>query len=344
MEEKEQLYSNIKESLYGQIPTDEISKVVDIVASQLVNYDIVRKSTELVVYDFGDAELLKKFFIAKATEGLSERSLVSYKHTLGLCLRKIGKHIRDITTEDIRVLLAYYRINNRSTAYQNFVRRVFNSFYNWAVREKLLQENPVLRIPCIRQQLKLKLAFTEEDLEKLRDNAGSLRNEAMIEFLFSTACRVSEMTQLNRDDIDFENNQCQVLGKGNKYRMVYFSYRCNILLKKYLDSRTDDNEALFVSDYSAWKGGGMPAYRKELHTRLSKDSINQILHKIGKRAGVSDVHCHRFRRTAATLALKRGMKITDVQRMLGHSDITTTTIYALSNDEEVKREHEKYLN
>lgn len=344
MEDKEVLYTDIKEALYGQIRTEDINKVIDVLAIQLSKYDLNRKSTEIVVYDFGDAELLKKFFIAKATEGLSENSLKSYKNTLRLCLAKIGKHIRDITTEDIRLILAYYRIHNCSTSYQNFIRRVFNSFYNWAVREKILQENPVIRIPRIKDQLKLKLAFTEEELEKLRANAGSLRNEAIIEFLFSTACRVSEMTQLNRDDIDFDNNQVQVLGKGNKYRMVYFSYRCNILLRKYLESRTDDNEALFVSDYSAWKGGGQPSWRQESHSRLQKDSINQILHKIGRRAGVPNVHCHRFRRTAATLALKRGMKITDVQRMLGHSDITTTTIYALSNDDEVKREHEKFLN
>ena len=341
MEEKEELYISIKEALYGQIKNEDINKVIDVVATCLSSFNIERKSTELVRYDYGDADLLKKFFLAKATEGLSEESLAAYKKCISLCCGKIGKHIRDISTDDIRVLIAQYRIKGYSTAYQNFIRRVFNSFFSFLTKEKLISENPMLRIPMIKEQKKVKKPFTEEELETIRVNAGSVRNETIIEFLFSTGCRVSEMTRLNRCDLDLENNQVMVLGKGNKYRMVYFSYRCRMLLIKYLDNRCDDNEALFVSDFEHWNGHDL---QKETPKRLSRSSVESMLRRIGKKVGIKKVHPHRLRRTAATLALKRGMKITDVQKFLGHSDIKTTTIYALSTDEEVKREHEKYLN
>ena len=338
MEAKEELYSSISESLFGVIKTQDISKVIDVVSLCLSSYEIERKCTDIVVYDFGDSDLLKKFFIAKATEGLSKNSLEAYRRTLSYCIGRIGKHIRDITTDDIRVLITSMRIDNKSTSYQNFVRRTFSSFFSFLSKEKLLDENPMLRIPSIKEQRKIKKAFSEEELERIRCNAGSIRNEAIVEFLFSTGCRISEMTSLNRDDLDLDNNQVQVLGKGNKYRMLYFSFRCRMLLIRYLESRKDDHEALFVSDFSK-----CPQISSGVE-RIGKSGVERMVSKIGKKAGVSNVHPHRFRRTAATLALKRGMKITDVQKMLGHSDIKTTTIYALSSDDEVKREHEKFLN
>lgn len=335
---KEIFLSNLRTALFGRIPTEEIAEVMDIVTTQLGKYDLKVKPTEIVVYDYGDAEMLKKFFIAKATEGLTEGSIRTYRQAIANALTKIGKHVRNITSDDIRLLLASMRLNKKSTAYMNLVRRSLNSFFGWITKEELIIKNPMLRIASIRETKKVRQPFTEEELERLRQSAGSVRNKCIVEFLYSTGCRVSEMCGINRDDLNFTDSQVLVLGKGKKYRMVYFSARCKVLLQEYLSQRQDSENALFVSDYEGFRSN------KEAPVgRLSMSGVEDMIRKIGKRAGIKDVHPHRFRRTAATLALKRGMRITDVQRMLGHSDIKTTTIYAITSDEEVKREHEKYI-
>lgn len=337
---KETFFSNLRLALYDVIPTEEINKVLDVVTQQLGQYDLQLKPHEIVVYDNGDAEMLKRFFVAKATEGLTDRSLEAYRQTLARVFNKFGKHIKDIGTDDIRLLIASMRVEKRSTAYQNFTRRVLGSFFKWITAEGYIEKNPMLRIPPIREQKKVRKPFTEEELEKLRINAGTLRNECIIEFLYSTGCRVSEMITLNRDDINFVDNEVMVLGKGKKYRMVYLSARCSALLKKYFSERTDNNEALFVTDFSNWKSNTTP---HDDQKRIEREGIYAMLRHLGKCCNIPNVHPHRFRRTTATLALKRGMKITDVQRMLGHTDIKTTTIYAISNDEEVRHEHEKFI-
>ena len=336
---KEAFYSNLRTALYNVIPTEEINKVMDVVSLQMGKYDLTLKPTEIVVYDHGDAEMIKRFFVAKATEGLTEESLKVYRRTLAQALNTIGRHIKDIQTDDVRLLLAQMRVTGKSAVYQNFVRRTLSSFFGWITKEDYVKTNPMLRIASIREPKKVKLPFSEDELEQLRLHAGSLRNQAIVEFMYSTGCRVSEMVALNIEDLNLVENEVMVLGKGKKYRMVYFSPRCKALLQQYIATRTDTEKALFVSDYSGMKSD----INKDKHERLGKSGVEVMMREIGKRAGIGNVHPHRFRRTAATLALKRGMKITDVQKMLGHTDIKTTTIYAISTDEEVKREHEKYL-
>jgi site-specific recombinase XerD len=336
---KEIFYSNLRTALYNVIPTNDINRVIDVVMQQMAKYDLQLKPTEIVVYDNGDADMLKRFFIAKATEGLTEESLKTYRRAIGQSLTQIGRHIKDIKTDDVRLLLASMRLTGKSAAYQNLIRRSLNSFFGWITKEGFIATNPMLRIASIREPKKVRLPFSEEELERLRQNAGSVRNQAIIEFLYSTGCRVSEMCALNIEDLNFVDSEVMVLGKGRKYRMVYFSPRCKVLLQEYITQRNDSEKALFVSDYSNCRGG----LKKDKAERIGKSGIEVMMRQIGKRAGINDVHPHRFRRTAATLALKRGMKITDVQKMLGHTDIKTTTIYAISTDDEVKREHEKYL-
>lgn len=337
---KEAFYSNLRTALYEVIPTDCIPKVMDVVTQQLGIYDLQLKPHEIVVYDRGDAEMLKRFFIAKATEGLTDESLKTYNTAISTAFRAIGKHIKDVETDDVRLLLASMRLQGKSAAYQNLIRRSLNTFFSWITKEQFITVNPMLRIASIREPKKVRQPFSEEELERLRANAGSLRNQAIVEFLYSTGCRVSEMCALNREDLNLQESEVMVLGKGRKYRMVYFSPRCKMLLQQYLDQRTDKEQALFVSDFANMKGG--LANDRPIQ-RLGTSGVEVMVRQIGKRAEIADVHPHRFRRTAATLALKRGMKITDVQRMLGHTDIKTTTIYAITSDEEVKREHDKYL-
>ena len=340
MEDKDFFYIKLRTELATAIPVEKVEDVINVVSLVLSQYDIQEKPHELIVYDGGDTDLMQAFFIAKASEGLTEKTLKFYRFTYEKAFSAIGKHIKDITTEDLRAYLTKLRLSEKKPVWVDNVRRNLSSFFGWLRREGLLEKDPCERIHKIKSHNMVERAFTEDELEKIRIGARSLRDKAIVEFLYSTACRVNEVTTLNRSDIDFDNGRCQVLGKGKKYRWVYLSSRCKTILAEYLKSRSDDNPALFVSDYSNWKGHAMDDRPVK---RIENDRIRDIVKAIGKRVGVQGVHPHRFRKTAATHALFRGMKITDVQRMLGHADLKTTTIYALTDDEEVQREHRKYI-
>ena len=337
---KESVLSEIRDTLFGKIPTDEISTIIDSISFCLRNYEIMPKETSIVVYDNSDSQIISKFFIAKAVEGLCQSSLDYYRVILRAFILQVGKHIKEIVTDDVRIYLAYKKINKCSDNTLNNIRRTLSSFFTWCTEEGIIDKNPMLRIKGVRQVKKLKKPLSEDDMEKLRSLAKTKRNKAIIEFLFSTGCRVSEMVNVNRNDVDWQNAQIDVLGKGRKYRTVYLSARCKIALQEYLSSRTDDLDALFLSDYE-----GMCQQLKDMNkpTRISKGAVEIMLRNLGKRAGISNVHPHRFRRTAATTALKRGMPIEQVQRMLGHESIQTTTIYAQSTNDEVKLAHEKFI-
>ncbi len=338
MELKEVFYSNLRTHLYDIVDADKLNITIDRVMLALAPYELHQKCTDVVIYDNGDADMLKGFFIAKAAQGLSERSLLVYRDCLKRFIAEVGKHIKDINTDDVRIYLTKKRIDGSSASYIDTIRRYLSSFFKWLRRERMIDENPIERIPNIRVARKIERPFSEEQLESLRVAAKSIRNKCIIEFLYSTACRVDEMTKLNRQDIDFDNNQALVNGKGGKERFVYFSSRCKMLLLDYLKSRTDTLDALFVSDWSDWKSGSHGETQ-----RISNSCVRDVTKKCGKIANIENCHPHRFRKTAATLAMKRGMKITDVQRMLGHSDIKTTTIYAITLDDDVKTAHEKYI-
>lgn len=337
---KEYVLSEIRDALFGKISTEDISTVIDSLSFCLRNYDIKVKETSIVIYDNSDSQIISKFFIAKSVEGLCQSSLNYYRIILRAFILQVGKHIKEIITDDIRVYLAYKKINRCSDNTLNNIRRTLSSFFTWCTEEGIIDRNPMLRIKGVRQVKKLKKPLSEDEMEKLRSLAKTKRNKAIIEFLFSTGCRVSEMVNVNRNDVDWQNAQIDVLGKGRKYRTVYLSARCKIALQEYIATRSDDLDALFLSDY---EGMSQPFRQMKQLSRISRSAVEIMLRNLGKRAGISNVHPHRFRRTAATTALKRGMPIEQVQRMLGHESIQTTTIYAQSTNDEVKLAHEKFI-
>lgn len=337
---KEYVLSEIRDALFGKISTEDISTVIDSLSFCLRNYDIKVKETSIVIYDNSDSQIISKFFIAKSVEGLCQSSLNYYRIILRAFILQVGKHIKEIITDDIRVYLAYKKINRCSDNTLNNIRRTLSSFFTWCTEEGIIDRNPMLRIKGVRQVKKLKKPLSEDEMEKLRSLAKTKRNKAIIEFLFSTGYRVSEMVNVNRNDVDWQNAQIDVLGKGRKYRTVYLSARCKIALQEYIATRSDDLDALFLSDY---EGMNQSIRQMKQLSRISRSAVEIMLRNLGKRAGISNVHPHRFRRTAATTALKRGMPIEQVQRMLGHESIQTTTIYAQSTNDEVKLAHEKFI-
>lgn len=336
---KEEVYNKIKESLVNRIERNVLQSILDIVAISLDGFRLEKDTKEIVIYDHSNEKILKKFIVSKAVEGLSERSIKTYNTVITVFLKSCKKRISDITTDDIRVYLAYKKINNASGNYINLIRRALSSLFQWCVDNEELTINPVNKIKSIRIEKKLRTSLSEDEMEILRFKAKTIRNKAIIEFLYSTGCRVSEMCNANRSDIDFVNGRVTVLGKGKKYRNVYLSPRCKSILKEYLDSRNDEDVALFVAN--PYLFGRNEKISKI--TRLTPSGVEVMLRNLGKKCGIENVHPHRFRRTAATLALKRGMPIEQVQKMLGHESIETTTIYAQSNMEDVQAAHNKYV-
>ena len=276
-------------------------------------------------------ELLEMFLSAKRVEGCSEKTLRYYDTSIRRLLAAVDCHVTHMQTDDLRTYLSDYQQQTQcSKANIDNIRRIMSSFFTWLEDENYILKSPVRRIHKIRSNKTVKETYTDEALETMRDQCGCLRDLAMIDILASTGMRVGELVHLNRDDIDFENRECVVFGKGSKERPVYFDARTKIHLKNYLDSRTDDNPALFVSLLSPYK-------------RLEISGIEVRLRKLGRRLGINKVHPHKFRRTLATRAIDKGMPIEQVQQLLGHAKIDTTMQYAMVNQNNVKISHRKFI-
>ena len=276
-------------------------------------------------------DYLQMFLEAKGIEGCSARTIQYYKVTIEKMFQYVTHSIRKITTEDIRTYLSeYQKINNCSKVTIDNIRRNISSFFSWLEEEDYILKSPMRRIHKIKTKQQVKEVISDEDIERLRDYCECKRDLAMIDLLASTGMRVGEMVKLNIEDIDFENRECVVFGKGNKERPVYFDARTKIHLKNYLESRQDSNKALFVS-------------LQKPYNRLEISGVEIRLRNLGKKLGINKVHPHKFRRTLATKAIDKGMPIEQVQRLLGHAKIDTTRIYCTVTREQVRASHRRYM-
>ena len=276
-------------------------------------------------------ELLPLFIAAKRVEGCSEKSLTYYESTIRNMLQQITKPEKEITTEDLRDYLNDYQQRGTiSKITLDNVRRILSSFFSWLEDEDYIVKSPVRRIHKVKTGKTVKETYSDESLELMRDHCDNMRDLAMIDLLVSTGIRVGELVRLNREDIDFENRECIVFGKGSKERKVYFDARTKIHLQKYLSERTDENEALFVSLLSPFE-------------RLQISGVEIRLRKIGRELNIHRVHPHKFRRTLATMAIDKGMPIEQVQHLLGHQSIDTTLQYAMVNQVNVKTSCKKFI-
>lgn len=271
------------------------------------------------------------FLSAKEVEGCSSRTLKYYREIIEKLVDTIDKPIKEVKTEEVRKYLSDYKENTKCNAVTiDNLRRVLSSFFAWLEDEDYIIKSPVRRIHKVKTPTIIKETLTDENLEKLRDTSNSVRDLVLIEMLYSTGIRVGELIKLNISDINFEDRSCKVLGKGNKQREVYFDARTKIHLKQYINTRKDENEALFVS-------------KNKPHQRLSIAGIELIVRKLGVKTEINKVHPHKFRRTLATMAIDKGMPIEQVQKLLGHVKIETTMHYAMVNQNNVKISHRKYI-
>lgn len=330
MDERSNIINDIVLSLSDKLTNVELQEIKNILYVKLDKYEIQERTTELIISDNNSDNLLRRFLATKKIEGKSNATLKHYHFILSRMIQSFDKPISDITVYDLRYYLASYKqTRGVSNVTLDGMRRCIKSFFSFLFTEQLIKSNPSLALSQIKCDKKIKRAFSDVDMELLKRSCKNKRDRALVEFLYSTGCRVSEVVQLNRNDIDFIHGKVIVLGKGNKERIVYLTNITIMYIKEYLDSRVDENPCLF-------------AHIRKPYNRLSKNGIEALLHRIGNEAGVENVHPHRYRRTLATNLIQRGANIQDVATLLGHEDLKTTQIYCCISQDNVSTIHKKY--
>ena len=325
---KQHLINDVIQGMIPYLDNAQAEKLQEVLLHTLFNYKVVEnKGNE----EISEQNLVELFLSAKRIEGCSEKSLKYYESTITSMLSELGKSVKHIVTDDIRTYLTEYQARKQSSKVTiDNIRRILSSFFSWLEDEDYILKSPVRRIHKVKTGTNIKETYTDEALELMRDNCTELRDLAIIDMLASTGMRVGEMVLLNREDIDFNERECVVFGKGDKERIVYFDARTKIHLQNYLNSRDDGNPALFVS-------------LQKPHNRLQISGIEVRLRQYGKRLGLNKVHPHKFRRTLATMAIDKGMPIEQLQQLLGHRRIDTTLQYAMVKQSNVKIAHRKYI-
>ena len=324
----ESLINDIEQAMLGVLNNEQMSQLRKVLDYTFRDINVSSKNNEECS---GNSELIDIFLSAKRVEGCSDKSMHYYRSTLNNAIRKIGKNIRHITTDDLRSYLNDYQLTSGATKVTvDNIRRILSSFFSWLEDEDYIVKSPVRRIHKVKVGKTVKETYSDEALEQMRDHCEGIRDLALIDLLASTGMRVGELVKLNRNDIDFENRECIVTGKGDKQRRVYFDARTKIHLQRYFAERIDDNPALFVSLLAPYD-------------RLQISGVEIRLRRLGRELNIPKVHPHKFRRTLATMAIDKGMPIEQVQHLLGHQSLDTTLQYAMVNQTNVKMSHRKFI-
>lgn len=328
---KEKLILEIKTAMTEIVSQQQMELLNIVLNRSLDNLCVTEIDSKIICSKTNNHKLLSFFISSKKVEGCSDKSLKYYINTIEKMLQEINKSVIDISTNDLRTYLSNYQeLKKSSRVTIDNMRRIFSSYFSWLEDEDYILKSPVRRIHKVKTGRLVKDTLSDEQLEILRDTCTEIRDLAMIELLTSTGMRVGELVKINRKDVDFYERQIVVFGKGNSEREVYFDARTKIHLRQYLEMRTDDNKALFVS-------------LSKPNSRLSIGGVEMRLRTLGKKAQIDKVHPHKFRRTLATMAIDKGMPIEQVQKLLGHVKIDTTMHYAMVNQTNVKNSHRKFI-
>lgn len=319
---KQALVNEIRAELENTLTADQLRKVRETIETQLSRYDV-----EAMAAQASGTEYIETFLAAKQIEGRSEKTVKHYRLVLTNLCKETGIAVPAMTVNTLRGYLAELKRKGVSDRTLEGYRSVFSSFFGWLQKEGMIQHNPCANLGVIKYKKEVRYPLTATDMEKLRDVCDSTRNKALLSFLLATGCRVSEAISVNRNDIDLRNRECKVLGKGNKERVVYLDDVAALWIERYLGSRTDDLAPLFLSKQK---------------TRMCTSTVRQMLHTLERKAGIENVHPHRFRRTLATNLLNRGMSIQEVAAILGHENINTTMTYVYIDQLTVKSNYLKY--
>ena len=326
---KQKIIEEIVQQMLPYLDNAKLKKLQEVLECSLYNCEISGKVT---VAEDDSQKLIDSFVYAKRIEGCSEKTLKYYRTTIEAMVEAIDKGVRHMQTDDLRAYLTEYQEKHGSSRVTiDNIRRILSSFFSWLEDEDHILKSPVRRIHKVKTATNIKETYTDEELEKMRDNCTELRDLAIVDMLASTGMRIGEMVLLNKADINFNERECVVFGKGDKERVVYFDARTKIHLQNYIDNRTDENSALFVT-------------LRAPYTRITIGGIESRLREMGKALEIEKVHPHKFRRTLATMAIDKGMPIEQLQQLLGHKRIDTTLQYAMVKQSNVKQAHRKYIS
>lgn len=326
---KQKIMEGIVQQMLPYLNNVQLQKLQEVLEYSFYNYEISSKVEET---EDDSQKLIDAFVYAKRIEGCSEKTLKYYRTTIEAMTEVINKGVRHMQTDDLRAYLTEYQEKHGSSRVTiDNIRRISSSFFSWLEDEDHILKSPVRRIHKVKTATNIKETYTDEELEKMRDNCVELRDLAIVDMLASTGMRIGEMVLLNKVDINFNERECVVFGKGDKERVVYFDARTKIHLQNYINSRSDNDPALFVT-------------LRAPHTRIKIGGIESRLREIGRSLEIEKVHPHKFRRTLATMAIDKGMPIEQLQQLLGHKRIDTTLQYAMVKQSNVKQAHRKYIS
>lgn len=321
----QEIITKIEQSMLPYLNNQQLEALHDVLAYHLHDW---QEESEV---ESKEIDLVTVFLAAKRVEGCSQKTVQYYDSTIRNVIKSVGKDVKQISTDDLRCYLdAYQQEHKISKVTIDNIRRILSTFFAWLEDESYIIKSPVRRIHKVKTCKTVKETYSDEALEIMRDSVDHIRDLAIIDMLASTGIRVGELITLDREDIDFVNRECVVLGKGNKQRRVYFDARTKIHLQNYLASRTDSNPALFVTLQAP-------------HNRLLISGVEIRLRNLGRKLNLNKVHPHKFRRTLATMAIDKGMPIEQVQQLLGHQSVDTTLQYAMVNQNNVKMSHRRYI-
>lgn len=309
-----------------EFPDIDQIKVRNIAEEVMYRYDVIPQETSLVASDIEDK--LQMYLAVKRLDGLSKKTLYNYENNLLIFASCLRKPLTSITTTDLRMFLAQRCKDMKPSSVNNQI-SILKSFFSWLHGEEYITKNPMLKIKATKQPKRLRHSLSLDEMETIRQKCKTLREKALIEFTYSTGCRLSEIVNIDKDDINWSDMTLKVIGKGNKERQVCFNTKAKYLLKEYLLSREDDNPALFITSRKPCK-------------RLGGRSIEREIEKIAIRAGLEKaVYPHLLRHTFATHKLAAGMPLHILQALLGHEDPATTQIYAETNQDNILYEYKK---
>lgn len=322
--DKNLLVERIEEKLNDFIPANTVKKILEQINGELAAFDVASLPQGT---DQDGEDLIKLFVDAKKVEGKSPKTIERYEYILRGLQTALGIPLKDVTVYHLRQFLMSEKERGISLGTIDGKRSIYSSFFSWLHSEGLIAKNPTANLAPIKQPKEIRKPFTAVEIEKLRGNAKSTRDAALIDFFLATGCRVSEVCSVDRTDIDFRQQKLIVNGKGSKQRTVYLDDVTVMKLQKYLRTRTDFSPALFIG-----KGSD----------RLTEDGIRRALNEIAKKAGVENVHPHRFRRTLATNLIDHGMSIQEVAAILGHDKLDTTMTYVYIDQRNVESAYRRY--
>ena len=325
---KQNLITDVIQGMLPYLNNAQTERLQEVLQHTLFDYEVTKTEKDK---ELSEQNLVESFLSAKRIEGCSEKTLKYYNATIQSMLDGIGKGIKYIVTDDIRCYLTEYQAKKKSSKVTiDNIRRILSSFFSWLEDEDYILKSPMRRIHKIKTKQQVKEIISDEMIEKMRDNCEELRDLAIVDMLASTGMRIGEMVLLNKADINFNERECVVFGKGDKERVVYFDARTKIHLQNYIDSRADDEPALFVT-------------LRAPYTRIKIGGIESRLREMGKNLEIEKIHPHKFRRTLATMAIDKGMPIEQLQQLLGHKRIDTTLQYAMVKQSNVKQAHRRYI-